>query len=82
MRSWGDEDQRRTLRLVGKIRNRRPEILASRCAWCGKWDSPGDYIRAHLMHAMVTHSICKPCSAKMQSDPTYRGIGSPQGDVA
>lgn len=76
MNAWSEGDQRRTLRLLGRIRNRKCDLIVSRCGWCGKWDSPRDYILAHAVNAQLSHSMCKVCAAKFESDPNYRGVGS------
>lgn len=82
MIAWGEGDQRRTLRLLGRIRDRKVELIVSRCGWCGKWDSPRDYILAHAINAQVSHSMCPTCSKKFADDPNYRGVGSTTGGNA
>jgi hypothetical protein len=74
MLAWGEADQRRTLKLLGRIR-KREVLLVSRCGWCGKWDSPRDFILAHATNAQVSHSMCPTCAKKWAEDPTFRGVG-------
>jgi hypothetical protein len=69
----------RRLSLVGVTRNAKVIALAQMCAWCRKWRSRADYIAAHKHNAEVTHGLCESCAAKMAADPSYRGVGQPEG---
>jgi hypothetical protein len=76
MRAWGEGDHRRTLRLLGRIKNRRTTELAHRCGWCGRWKSAADYMRAHMLNALVSDGMCDKCAKRWAADPSYRGVGS------